>query len=69
MKVSVEFTCCLFDKLPIDQSSLYQAMVTEFGKAEADRWTYVEEVPVINHPPPDEVMQLGRPSRTGDQAS
>lgn len=54
MYAAVEFTFCLFDQLPIDQSPLYQAMVAKFGKKEADRWTYVEEVPVINHPPPEE---------------
>lgn len=64
MYLAAEFTFCLFDRLPIDQSPTYQAILSEFGKKEADRWTYVEEVPVINHPPP-EVKKHEPPSMAG----
>lgn len=58
--LSVIFTYCSIDDLPIDQSKTYQRLVRFYGQAFADSFTYEEATVVCNHPPPPERDVNGR---------
>lgn len=68
-ELALECTFCLIDHLPIDVSPAYRDLILCVGKENADRWTYVKEIPIIPTRPPPVGEHHGRHPGTIHQTS